>query len=82
MKSLSEKAKPMHERDILEHLAAKVNAPAAQDRNCTWTHEVHHESDAWDTQCGNAFLLVEGTPAENDMAFCPYCGGHLVTEPV
>ena len=28
----------------------------------------------YDTECGGAFTLNSGTPADNSMVFCPYCG--------
>jgi len=37
---------------------------------CEW-----HETDyAWETGCGEAFVFIEGGPAENKMRYCPYCG--------
>jgi len=33
---------------------------------------------SWETRCGETFFLLEGTPAENQMKFCPYCGRQLV----
>lgn len=42
---------------------------------CTW----HEDDDGhWHTSCGNMFTLFDGTPVENGMAFCPYCGNALV----
>lgn len=49
----------------------------SQDRKpCTWEHDA--EIDAYETTCGNTFIVGEGTPAENDMKFCCYCGGALI----
>ena len=31
----------------------------------------------WGTGCGNAFIIEEGPPSENQMRFCCYCGGEL-----
>ena len=44
------------------------------DQSCAWRED---EDGAWDTSCGQRFELNEGTPAENDMRFCPYCGKPL-----
>ena len=44
-------------------------------RRCRWDYD--EDMDAHETECGHAFTLIEGTPAENDMRFCPYCGGEL-----
>jgi len=41
---------------------------------CNWqeTEEGH-----WQTSCGEAFMLDEGTPWENRMRYCCYCGDPL-----
>lgn len=44
-------------------------------RRCRWDYD--QDMDVHETECGNAFSLIAGTPAENDMRFCPYCGGEL-----
>lgn len=47
---------------------------------CEWRGE-DYDSDEWVTSCKKSFCLMEGTPAENDMRFCCYCGKPLVTVP-
>ncbi|MCF7811586.1 hypothetical protein K9N50_11425 [bacterium] len=42
---------------------------------CDWTEDV--DSGAWETACGNIFELTEGTPLENGMEYCAYCGKKL-----
>jgi len=42
---------------------------------CRWTPD--DDSGAYDTACGHRFTINEGTPAENYMQFCCYCGGAL-----
>lgn len=39
---------------------------------CTWTQDA--EDGSWDTSCGGKFSIEEGSPAENGMHFCCYCG--------
>jgi hypothetical protein len=51
------------------------NVPAPADR-CLWALE-DDDAGVWETECGGAFILIEGTPTENNMAFCPYCGKRL-----
>ena len=48
---------------------------------CTW-HGDGDGSDCWETDCHNAFRLEEGSPADNGMKFCCYCGRPLVTDDV
>lgn len=43
-------------------------------KKCGWTQD---ENGAWETECGNMFEVTDGTPYENDMKFCPYCGKAL-----
>ena len=39
---------------------------------CIW-----HLDGFWETTCGNAFEINEGTPSGNDMKYCCYCGGKV-----
>lgn len=41
---------------------------------CEWTAD---EDGVWDTACGGRFEVMEGTPSENQMYWCPYCGKSL-----
>jgi hypothetical protein len=43
---------------------------------CNWSQE-DDESDCWVTSCGNAFSLNDGTPSDNSLKHCCYCGRHL-----
>lgn len=44
---------------------------------CEWIQ------DEWDnsygTSCGNKYQIIDGTPEDNGMNFCTYCGGKLET---
>lgn len=44
-------------------------------KKCKWKQD---EYDIWETDCGNLFVVNDGTPSENKMKFCPYCGKELV----
>lgn len=46
---------------------------------CTWSQDGAGEV-AWDTSCHGRFLLNEGTPHENSMVFCCYCGKSLIED--
>lgn len=39
---------------------------------CKWIYD--EDDDFWETECGGAFTLMAGTPKDNRMKFCPYCG--------
>ena len=44
---------------------------------CKWTPD---ENGIYDTECGQRFEITEGTPKENHMKYCPYCGKQLDDE--
>jgi hypothetical protein len=50
---------------------------------CTWFQDDdgHEPTDKWDSACGESFTLNDGTPSENRMRFCCYCGRPLVERP-
>jgi hypothetical protein len=44
--------------------------------NCEWSQD-DLDGDWFVTDCGNDFILNDGTPEENKMKFCCYCGKPL-----
>ena len=44
-------------------------------KQCHWKQD---EDGNWHTDCKNMFILNDGSPKENNMGFCCYCGGKLV----
>lgn len=47
-----------------------------KSKTCEWSYD--ETMDAYETDCDQAFCVNEGTPKENDMRFCCYCGKKLV----
>lgn len=45
----------------------------ATPQTCSW-EEV---GEAWETTCGHSFMLNDGTPSDNGMRYCCYCGKPL-----
>ena len=47
-------------------------APAG-DMNpiCKW---IEDEDGRWETDCEQIFEIIDGTPADNDMKYCCFCG--------
>ena len=43
-------------------------------KSCLW---IEDNDGNWDTSCGEYFTLNEGTPKENGMKYCCYCGKRL-----
>lgn len=46
-----------------------------QAPNCAWAED---DDGNWWTGCANAFCLEAGTPRDNGMCYCCYCGGKLI----
>jgi hypothetical protein len=51
------------------------------DLRCKWTQDGYGE-EAWQTSCGRRFYLNEGTPADNGLRSCCFCGKPLDQYPV
>ena len=49
---------------------------SAADESCEWSQD---NDGNWTTECGGMFVINEGTPKDNDMRFCCYCGKPLKT---
>jgi hypothetical protein len=53
--------------------------PAAQPAPCTWTKSADpHMPDTFHSTCGVVWTFTDGGPGENNVRFCPGCGGKLV----
>lgn len=64
---------------ILEIVYAQVVSSstmtgASEEGPCVWSEVIDFEEHHYDTSCGDSFWLEEGTPSENNMHFCPFCG--------
>ncbi len=44
---------------------------------CHWDQE-DLDSDCYVTDCGHYFSVPDGTPEDNEMRFCCFCGRRLV----
>lgn len=58
-----------------------MTSPAAapeKDATCTWTEDC----GPYSTDCGHYFETIDGTPADNDMLFCCYCGRRIEDVPL
>lgn len=52
---------------------------AERPPTCRWSR-ADDDTDMWETTCGKAFTIIDGSPADNQMAFCCYCGRELESE--
>ena len=46
--------------------------------DCTWTPDDDYAKGHYYTTCLNDFEAGQGTPTENGMVFCCFCGGKLI----
>jgi hypothetical protein len=49
--------------------------------SCEWYRDADPDDDTWATGCGHYFTIIDGTPADNNMAFCTFCGKPLRVVP-
>ena len=61
-----------------------LRAALEQPNECRWLQDGDEESDTWAASCGRHryFSLNEGTPKDNHMTHCCYCGKPLVEVPI
>lgn len=46
---------------------------------CKWKQDNDWDCPGdYDTDCGHRFSVVDGTPFENEFAFCCFCGNPIV----
>jgi hypothetical protein len=67
-------------RDALADLRAALYQPT----ECHWYQDGDEDSDKWAASCGRHryFQLNDGTPTDNRMTHCCYCGKPLVEVPI
>ena len=58
---------------------AAQRAEPKRPQTCLWSRS-DDDTDVWETTCGNAFTINEGSPADNEMTFCCFCGRELEGE--
>jgi hypothetical protein len=76
---------PVIESDDLGNLRVTSSLPNYREQPepvaaCTWAQD-GEDSDTWGTLCGQFFTVNEGSPADNDMRHCCYCGKSLDCQP-
>ena len=52
---------------------AAMQSQDREDAFCVW-HNDPETDNSWDTSCRELFVIIDGTPTENGMRFCCYCG--------
>lgn len=49
----------------------------AKERKCKWEPKENYSEftdDYWESACDHLWTLEEGTPKDNEMKYCPFCG--------
>ena len=64
--------------DLTALRASTAAAQQAALTPCVWQEDYE---GVWYSRCGEAFVLLEGSPADNDYHFCPACGHPLHMQP-
>lgn len=63
-------------------VSAAATLPVTEPKrepSCLWSR-ADDDTDVWETKCGHAFTIIDGTPTDNQMAFCCYCGRRVDEE--
>ena len=78
---------PIHEQSFMQKqnaitalkaaLAEPVEQEQAEPDTCTWQQDGDSDSGFYGTSCRRYFNLEDGTPEDNKMAWCCYCGKKL-----
>jgi len=50
-----------------------------KSNTCAWKM-VDSDYNIWETDCGESFVLEDGTPKENKLRYCCFCGRKLIEE--
>lgn len=43
---------------------------------CKWVFEGEYDGH-WSTSCAHKYIIMEGTPEENNMKYCTFCGNEI-----
>lgn len=70
------------ENEAKNSLGAAVESPRPALEQCKWTQGTDIEAGVWWANCGDGFTLETGTPEDNKMKFCCYCGLPLAETPL
>jgi hypothetical protein len=68
----------------MEQAITALKAALEQPNECHWYQDGDEDSDKWAASCGRHryFQLNDGTPTDNHMTHCCYCGKPLVEVPI
>lgn len=63
--------------NILRH--TKTVKDVAPVKHGHWIEQDGFDGDTYYdcSACGHSWVTIEGTPQDNEMNYCPYCGAHM-----
>ncbi len=65
----------------LQYRDWEVGEMITREEKCAWIYaRWYGADDVWETACDNTHEFFDGTPAENNYLFCPYCGKEIIVE--
>lgn len=67
----------LHGVELIESLKMQLQQEGVR-KVCWWVCEDSGDDEYWHTSCGRDFFFIEGGPNDNELKFCPYCGGKLL----
>jgi hypothetical protein len=66
--------------ETITSLRAALAQEQAEPDTCTWHQDGDSDSGVYATSCRHYFHLDDGTPEDNKMSWCCYCGKKLAQE--
>lgn len=66
-------------KEMADNYRNDAQAEPKREPTCLWSR-ADDDTDVWETSCGHAFTIIEGTPSDNHMEFCCYCGRRVDEE--
>jgi hypothetical protein len=65
--------------EIAQELRAEV-ARRPRVGYCVWSLTETIDDAEWSSTCGHEWQFLAGGPIENEVKFCPFCGGEIEIE--
>jgi hypothetical protein len=72
--------RPLPGRCPVRDVEYALRTVLAEPETCTWQQDGDSDSGLYATSCRHYFNLEDGTPEDNKLAWCCYCGKKLAQE--
>lgn len=67
-------------RDVVNHLKSLPAADVRENVRGEWKKcrgRIYESNNWFCTNCEEVFMVIEGTPKNNSMCYCPHCGADM-----